>query len=174
LDDTDSRLVSFISYLTHFFVFLFSISFKCGKNVFYCGVCESEETCKTQPVPNKGQVFVIHESDENYAALCLPMCASTTADPHDVIGNQCPCVDGTSNTVSNWVCMDPTTFDNGLPVKHESGNSETCSAVETKPKDVFGDFCELEPFDFENNMCPIPATMPPVRRLLRGSKSDDV
>jgi hypothetical protein len=101
------------------------------------------------------------------------MCDTGTNDPIDVIGKQCPCVNGVSNTVSNWVCMDPTTFNNGLPVKHDHSNSATCTAVEQKAKEDFGDFCDLQPYDFENIQCPDSVTEPHVRRwLLRGSQSD--
>jgi hypothetical protein len=98
------------------------------------------------------------------------MCDADTFDPTDVIGNQCPCVNGVSNTVSNWVCMDPTTFDNGFPVKHEDSNSETCTALVQHSTLDFGDFCDLQPYDFKEDQCPDPVTEPPERRrLLRGS-----
>jgi hypothetical protein len=98
------------------------------------------------------------------------MCDADNSDPKDVIENQCPCVNGVSNTVSNWVCMDPSTFVDGFPVKHEDSNSETCTAVAQKSKEDFGDFCDLQPYDFENDRCPDPVAEPPVRRgLLRGS-----
>jgi hypothetical protein len=81
-------------------------------------------------------------------------------------------VNGVSNKVSNWVCMDPTTFGNGLPVKHEDNKSETCSAVVQHSKEDFGDFCDLQPYDFVNGECPDPDTEHPFRRqLLRGSQS---
>jgi len=141
------------------------MSFKCGPDVFICGLNQDDAICAEQFANTRqnGNFFVIPEDDPDYDAFCKPMCNVTTLDAFDVIGDEqrCPCVNGNGRSVSNWVCYDSGTFIDGQPVKYQAESSELCT-YEVKDPSFFGNFSDLEPFDFASNTCPSTA------RFLRG------